>query len=109
MRASELRIGQPLPRELGDVEWAFLTAWNPGSVPRDEDANRAAQERLVARLESYSVLAGHAEAQDGSWREPSLFVIGIPRWEALEIARECGQAAFLAGEPGGLVQLIWTR
>lgn len=78
-------------------------------MPRDEDENRAAQGRLVGRLEGYALLAGLAEAADGSWREPSLFVQGIPRWEAMELAREFGQVAFLAGEPGGLVELVWTQ
>jgi hypothetical protein len=78
-------------------------------VPRAEEENRAAQGKLLGRLEGLDILAALAEAQDGSWQEPSFFVIGIPRWEATELARDFGQLAFLAGEPGGVVELVSTR
>lgn len=109
-----LVVGEPAPgldlllEARGLSEWALLTAWNPKSVERPEEENRLAQGRLVGKLDGYQILAGRSEAPDGSWGEPQVLVLGIPRWEALELAREAGQAAMLAGTLRGPVELVWV-
>jgi hypothetical protein len=99
-----IRIGAPLPPSLtallDPVEpWGFLTAWNPGSVPRARAANRAAQHALLAALRPLArlVRAGIGVGLDG-WREPSLWVTGVPLPELHRLACERGQLAFVHGE-----------
>lgn len=111
-----LRVGEPNPlldaflAGLGVSEYAFLTAWNPGSRPASEDANRAAQQRLLARLDGYATFVGAGEADDGSWPpEPSLLVAGLPREKAVELGREFRQAAVVVGRLGGAPELVWLE
>jgi hypothetical protein len=93
---------------LGLNEYAYLTAWNPGARERPEPENRAAQERLRARLARFAVLEGAAEGDDGSWSEPSFLALGIARGEAITIAGEFGQAAIVMGRRGGVPELVWV-
>jgi hypothetical protein len=104
VRWPAIHIDAPLPAALqavvGDQAWGFITAWNPHSRPRSEDANLAAQRELLA------VLHAHAELRvlypaigigiDG-WHEPSLFVVG-PSSRTLDIlAAQFGQSAYVYG------------
>lgn len=93
--------------EHGQREWAFLTAWNPGSRPRAPDENARDQERLKARLSvpGLQVLPATGEADDGSWSEPSLFVAGLPHDAAERLGRDFGQVAVLVGHIGGPAEL----
>lgn len=112
----KLRVGQPHPF-LDDMmafrgleEYAYLTAWNPGSKPLPEAENRARQDDLKARLKGkHPLVEGVATADDGAWREESLLVLGIPRADALDLARQFGQAAILAGRRGGAPEIAWVE
>ncbi|MEA3200684.1 MAG: hypothetical protein QOE90_2112 [Thermoplasmata archaeon] len=110
-----LRIGEPnaaldeLLARHGAATWAYLTAWNPGSVPRGETENRAAARRLLDRLAGYPCIEGESVGDGGAWREPSVLVLGIRRDEALAIARDFGQLAFVVGERGGAPRLVWSH
>lgn len=98
--------------DLGATCFSYLTAWNPRSTPRSEDENRAAQEELTALLREagYEVFVGAGEADDGSFpAEPSLLVPGLPREEALALARRYEQDAFVSGETGKAPMLVWTE
>ncbi|MFP2905407.1 DUF3293 domain-containing protein [Pyxidicoccus sp. 3LFB2] len=93
----------------GHREWAFLTAWNPGSRPRGDDENRRAQERLISQLVAGGqvVAAAIGEAEDGSWSEQSLFVPGLPRAEAERFGCAYGQVAVLVGRVGAPAELLF--
>ena len=111
-----IRIGEPnamldaMLAELGVEEWAYLTAWNPDAKPRAEEANRAAQEALVGDLRAMGLEphVGAGEADDGSWPpEPSLFVPGLPREQAIALGRRYHQVAIVAGRRGRAPELVW--
>ena len=111
-----LRVGEPHPflDEMmgfrGLEEYAYLTAWNPGSGKLPDAENRARQDDLKARLKGrHPTIEGLATADDGAWSEESLLVLGISRADALALAREFGQAAILAGRRGGVPEIAWVE
>jgi hypothetical protein len=93
------------------LNWAYLTACNPASARLTEKENEARQASLeadVARA-GFAFYRGAGEAKDGSWPpEPSVLVPGLPRDEALRLARQYGQNALLYGVAGGTAQLLWV-
>ncbi len=68
-----------------------ITAWNPYSAPRSEAENRAAGERLRARVGTAEET--RASAPDGTWPEEGLLVAGLSREAACELGRAFGQHA----------------
>jgi hypothetical protein len=111
-----IRIGEPsaaldvLLAARGCEEWAYLTAHNPGGVAADPAANAGAEARLEAELAASgrSCLRGSSLADDGDWpAEPSVLVLGLPRAEALAIARRYGQEALVAGRRGAPAELVF--
>lgn len=92
----------------GHREWAFLTAWNPGSRPRGKEENQREQERLTSQLVAggWVVAPAIGEAEDCSWSEQSLFIPGLPRAEAERFGRAHGQVAVLVGRTGGPAELL---
>ncbi|NMO13430.1 DUF3293 domain-containing protein [Pyxidicoccus fallax] len=111
----ELRVGALHPaldavlEERGHREWAFLTAWNPGSHPRDKNENQRAQDQLLSQLIAggWQVAAAVGQSEDGNWSEPSFFVPGLCRAEAERFGRAYGQVAVLVGRVGGLAELLF--
>lgn len=114
-----LMIGRPDPlldhllaRRRKD-DWAFLTAWNPGSTPRPRAENLASQMALEHKLRQ----AGHElwvgqgigpwNADGTRWTEPSVLVIGIAREAAVTLGREHEQVAIVVGRRGGAPELVW--
>ncbi|NVJ15716.1 DUF3293 domain-containing protein [Myxococcus sp. AM010] len=95
----------------GHREWAFLTAWNPGSQRRGAEENRRAQERLEAQLVAggWVVAPALGQADDGSWCEQSLFIPGLPREEAARFGRAYGQVAVLVGRAGTQAALLFCE
>jgi hypothetical protein len=91
-----LRIGVA-SRELSSCHWrfgvqgsAFITAYNPWSVRREEMDNRRAQDRLAESLAArrLATLPGISRDPEGRWPdEPSLLVLGVD----LPTARKLGQ------------------
>lgn len=81
-----IRIGASLPPALAmmlptaDAPWAFVTAWNPRSQRLERAENRRRERRLVAQLRAAgrAIHAGLGVAEDGAWREPGVFVAGLP-------------------------------
>jgi hypothetical protein len=72
-----------------------LTAWNPSSVQRSRDANRAANTQLRAELVEQGCRPKTVigESPDGRWREESLLARGLTRERAAEIGAMFGQTA----------------
>lgn len=102
-RWATIRIGEPLPPALrtlaGDLPWAFITAWNPGSSPRPRAWNRQAQRALLASLRALAeVRAIRAGIGVGAeWRESSLFVTGAGSAALDALARRHVQHAYVHG------------
>ena len=91
---------------------AFLTACNPRSQRQPEPRNRAASERLVARVSELglSALQGRGHDPTGKWPdEQSLLVLGINQEEAHELACEYEQNAFVMLKKGAAPELVWTK
>lgn len=110
-----LRVGERSPvldhllANRGLEEWVYLTAHNPASVELPPEENRARQKELVRRLAGYPCMLGEAVPDDPSWPpEASVLVLGIPRADALALAREFGQNAILCGTRGGVAQILWV-
>ena len=102
-----LRIGEPCP-DMGAPCWAFVTAWNPDSEPREHAANvrdlTQLQDDLTAAGWRWLPAEGVADA--GDWREPSVLVLGMTEVEAVALGRRWRQVAVVVGERGGLVRLL---
>ena len=105
--ALSIRVGEPAR----DVEaywpasrYAFITAWNPASLPHSDAANETANAALVARLDAIgaSRQPAHAFDKDGLWREEGWLVGDVEDALLDLLAREFSQAGVLAwsfGEP----------
>lgn len=72
-----------------------LTAWNPGSMTRSHDENRAANDELRGLLvrHGHKPLDGIGCSPDRRWCEESLVVSGMTRSAAAELAERFGQHA----------------
>jgi putative PIN family toxin of toxin-antitoxin system len=108
------RVGEPsaaldkLLESHGEKVAAYITASNPGSEPRPEAENQAANGRLLEsqRLLSRTCLLGEGRAPDGSWAERSFFILGTPRAEAEALGRAFGQNAIVFCEKGRAPELV---
>ena len=110
-----VRIGErtPLLDELltrhAAREWAFVTAYNPGSRRLSEDENRLRHVELVRQVDSagYVHYPGHGIG-DGDWpAEVSLLLVGIKPQDAAALGRAFGQNAIVVGTVGEPAQLLW--
>lgn len=104
-----LRVGEPsetldrLLLEVGEAHWAYVTAWNPGSVALSEDENQRRNERLREDLEKagYSFFEGTGVPDDPGWTgEASFLVLGMSARDATELGRRWGQVAVVVGTLG---------
>jgi Protein of unknown function (DUF3293) len=111
-----LRIGRPSPEAdalaaAHEVRtWAYITAYNPGSVAAALERNQARQRELEHAVTEagYRFCRGEGKADDDAWPpEPSLMVFGIGEEEAAALARRFQQAAIVCGERGGSARLVW--
>ena len=90
--------------------WAFITAYNPGSVAARPEENRARQGELERAVTAAGLCfyRGEGKGDDGAWpAEPSLLILGIVEDDAAALARRFGQAAFVFGERGTAARLVW--
>ncbi|BCS35947.1 hypothetical protein TBR22_A51820 [Luteitalea sp. TBR-22] len=90
---------------------AYITAWNPGSVPTDRAINEAAQASLTADVEALGLhwLRGEGVDPSGSWPgEPSLLVLGLREPEARALAARYGQVAILYASSDATPRLLVT-
>ncbi len=109
-----LRIGQRHPgfdarlAQSSSRSWVVLTACNPGSIPRSEEENAAAQRELTATLERWELVAWRArgESPGRDWTEESLCVLDLDPGQARALARRFGQLALVRGEAGGEAVLV---
>lgn len=101
------RLDRLLARR-GVRDWAFVTAYNPRNR-RLRAARNAQRLRTLRRaLLGPSLLwNGEGRADDGSWREASLFVAPIAATRAMRLGRQFGQYAVVVGRRGGPPRLAW--
>jgi hypothetical protein len=111
-----LRIGQKsaaldeLLRRCNAACWAFITAWNPGSMALAPLENERRQEEMAAVLQcqAYRTLPGEGVGETPDWiPERSLLVLGIEREAALAIGRQFGQVAIVWGHRGSVPELLF--
>ncbi|MEO5896374.1 MAG: DUF3293 domain-containing protein [Vicinamibacterales bacterium] len=88
--------------------WAFMTSWNPAPRTLTKAENDSRQHRLRRDLDARRLryLEGLGVAQDRSWEEESLLILGISRAFAIALARKYGQLAIVVGERGGRSELL---
>jgi hypothetical protein len=95
----------------GFDSFAILTAYNPGSLPRDEETNNAEQARLECDLleAGFEPYVGENVADGEDWPvEETCFVPGLPEALARELARRYGQNALVFGREDGVPKLVWA-
>jgi hypothetical protein len=93
----------------GYATWAYITAFNPGSVPRSNEQNFACQRDLedTVRQLGHPMFPGEGIGDDGIWPpERSILVFGIEREAAVRLGQRFGQRAIVCGEIGGLAALV---
>jgi hypothetical protein len=102
-----LHIGQcradldALMADNGATTWAYVTAFNPGSVrlPAEENAARQRQLERTVSHQGFVSYPGEGIGDDGRWpAEASLLVLGISRTDAARLGRQHGQIAVVYGE-----------
>jgi hypothetical protein len=89
----------------------FITAWNPRSVPVDQDTNDEANDRLEADLdERGSVILPHiGVGYDPEWEpEHGFFALDLSEADAIELAVAHGQNAVVVVERGRPARLVVT-
>ena len=101
-RAPELEHAFPRAGNFG-----LLSAWNPHSVERADEENRAEDELLRAALAATGLpfRAAFSSARNRTWREPSWIVMDMPATELDALARRFGQLATVHAERGRTVRL----
>lgn len=91
---------------------AFLTAWNPRSVPQTAALNAAANAELRQRLSARGLESWPGRGHDphGKWEaEESLFVPGLELDAARFHGRHFGQNAILHAVQDAVPRLVWLE
>ncbi len=113
LRADEASPGLAACHRSHAVECsAFLTAWNPLSLPTEHDENRAAQARLKAQLRELgcTLIAALGVDPTGQWEgEESVLALGLPRHAATTIARKFHQNGLLWADADAVPKLVLLR
>jgi hypothetical protein len=111
----DIRVGEKHPRidallsKHNATEWAYITAWNPGSSPLSAEQNAVAQDELlqIIRNRGFALYEGDGIPDKEGWApERSIWIAGISRREALEIGRKFGQNSIVVGVIGGVAELV---
>lgn len=90
----------------------IVTAFNPASIARDADENRAADQELLKHVRSLGVPFRRSHARgggDGSWDEPGFLLTGDVRPLLVELGLVFGQNAVVWIDAAGQVSLVCTR
>ena len=98
-----------LCNEFGASSWAFITAWNPRSLPLPRSENDVRNDALLAALTSIGarVFGGEGIGTDPTWPpERSFLALGVNRAAALELGRRFEQLAIVWGQRGGAAELL---
>jgi hypothetical protein len=113
-----IRVGEVCPmldallRGSGCDTWAYVSAFNPGSVRVSDAWNSARQRELeyAVRQRGHPMFPGEGVGDDGTWPpERSVLVLGIDREAAVQLGRRFGQRAIVCGELGSPAVLVLCR
>jgi hypothetical protein len=99
---------QVLLREQNARTWAFLTAYNPNSLPASPDQNAARQAELISTVEKHGhrYFQGYGTGED--WEpEASIFILDITRETAIALGQKFAQTAILWGKIDQEPELLW--
>lgn len=91
--------------------WAYVTAFNPGSVPLSSGENQARQAALeqAALALGAEVVTGWGVGDGCDWPpERSCLVIGLDEPQAVLLARVFGQNAIVVGRVGERAKVRWV-
>jgi hypothetical protein len=104
-----IRVGEGHPeldaivRGTGCETWAYVTAFNPGSVRLSDAENDTRQRELEDGLSQlgHPMFPGEGIGDDGMWPpERSVLVLEIEREAAVQLGRRFGQRAIVCGQLG---------
>ncbi len=100
---------ETLLRAYGVAAWAYVTACNPRSQKLTDAENATRHAQLLARVREsgFPYFAGRGSADDASWSEASLLILGISAAEALRWGAAFDQHAVVVGVLGGCAELRW--
>ncbi|GAB3040669.1 hypothetical protein GCM10027285_27290 [Oleiagrimonas citrea] len=112
-----IRVDNPLPQALlnmlpePDTAWGFVTACNPHGRTRPRESNRRAMRQLrdALRKEAPDATLRAACGALGSWREPSLFVIGADFALLDSLMQRFNQLAIVRGRGAACAELHWAQ
>ncbi len=111
-----IRVGEVNPvvekwlDEQNCTTYAFITAWNPGSVLLSYDENMDRLDQLDDELKEICprVYWGTGFGDSGEWEgEVSCWALDISAEDAVRLGRKYGQNAIVWWEKGGLPELWW--
>lgn len=94
----------------GVNEWAFITAFNPGSATHSEEQNSAFNKKLKQLIQGAGLkfLEGHDHSDCNAWPdERSFLILGIKRGAARKIGRQFGQVGIVCGQRGEAPELVY--
>ena len=92
--------------------WCFITAWNPGSQPLNEDLNTRRNLVLENEIQKmgHPYFFGQGRGPDERWpAEHSFLVLGLSREESIAAGKRHEQNAVVYGELGSKAELMDTR
>lgn len=104
-----IRVGEDCPaldallRAMGCATYAYITAFNPGSIRLTDEENYARQSELnnIVRQLAHPAFPGEGIGDDGVWPpEQSILVLGIEYAAAVKLGRQFGQRAIVFGTLG---------
>lgn len=92
----------------------IVTAFNPASISRTADENRAADQELLRHVRSLGVhfrrtLAAGTGPGPEQWEEPGFLLLGDVRPLLVELGLVFGQNAVVWIDQGGHASLVCTR
>ncbi|ONF93205.1 DUF3293 domain-containing protein [Leptospira santarosai] len=88
------------------TEWAYITAWNPKSIPLFLEENQKRNHLLEEKIRAYTFFPGEGIGTDPAWiPEKSFLVLGITEEVAAVLAIEFDQNSILVGTIGNKSRL----
>jgi hypothetical protein len=113
----DIRVGNrhagldALLSKLSVTDWAFITAWNPGSRLLSLEQNEAAQEDLIRMVrDQYKCryFPGSGIPDNPGWTpERSVWIAGISGTDAASLGERFGQNAIVVGAFGAPAKLLF--
>jgi hypothetical protein len=109
---ADVRLGEPADAQLRPS--GIVTAYNPASIARTPDENRAADQELLRHVRSLGVPFRRTMARGtgpgaDEWEEPGFLLLGDVRPLLVELGLVFGQNAVVWVDATGAVSLVCTR